>query len=109
MAGKNRPIAIPKLNQFSGFSPPLQVIDFIATRRDDPERGPLVRMRADDALIRLLHEGSLARVVSERRAELATVTIDDSLPRGGVVLRDVVGAAPSEIVRIVPVDQNTQS
>jgi hypothetical protein len=29
------------------------------------------------------------------------VRIDDSLPRGDVVLRDVAGASPSEIVTLV--------
>lgn len=109
MKRSDKQIVIPKLNQFSGFSPPLQVIGFVATRSGDAERGPLVRIRPDDALIRLLHEGSLVRVVSEHRAELATLTIDESLPRGGVVLRDVVGAAPSEIVRIVPADSDSKS
>jgi hypothetical protein len=44
------------------------------------------------------------RVLTPRRAELAEVAIDDTLPRGGVVLRDVVGASPSELVRIVRLD-----
>lgn len=107
MRRKDKPTTIPRLNQFSGFSPPLQVVGFIATRVGDADRGPMVRIRPDDALIRLLSEGSLARVVSERRAELAVVAIDDSLPRGGVVLRDVVGAAPSEVVSIVPADSSS--
>ena len=47
-----------KLGVFSGFAPPLQVVGFIATRAGDAERGPLVRMRPDDALIRLVTEGS---------------------------------------------------
>jgi anaerobic selenocysteine-containing dehydrogenase len=90
--------------KFSGFSPPLQVIGFIATRPGDAVRGPMVRMRPEDALIRLVTDGELVRVVTERYAELAVLEVDDTLPRGGVVLRDVVGAAPSEIVRIVRLD-----
>jgi hypothetical protein len=91
---------------FSGFSPALQVIGFVATRAGDAERGPLVRMRPDDALIRLVSDGELVRVVTARRSELAVLQIDDSLPRGGVVLRDVVGASPSEVVRIIKLDLN---
>ena len=93
--------------RFSGFSPPLQVVGFIATRAGDADRGPMVRMRPEDALIRLVTNGELVRVQSERHAELAVLQVDDSLPRGGVVLRDVVGASPSEIVRILKLDTDT--
>ncbi len=93
-----------KLSVFTGLSPAMQVVGFISTRSGDPDRGPLVKMRADDALIRLLTAGDLVRVVSERRSEIAGLEIDDSLPRGGCVLRDVVGASLSEIVRVVKVD-----
>ena len=87
-----------------GYSPPLQVMGFIATRRGDAERGPLVRMRRDDAAKRLLNDGEVAWVYGPRRQELATVVIDDEVPRGGVVVRDIAGIAPSEIVRVVKVD-----
>ncbi len=93
--------------KFSLFSPPLQVVGFIATRSGDPERGPMVRMRPDDALIRLVSDGELVRVVSERRSEIAVLEIDETVPRGGVVLRDVAGASPSEIVRIVKMETDT--
>ena len=89
---------------FSGFAPPLQVVGFIATRKGDTERGPMVRMRPDDALIRLVTDGELVRVVSERRQELAVLETDDSLPKGGVVLRDVAGASLSEIIRVIKLD-----
>ena len=88
----------------SGYSPPLQVMGFIATRAGDAERGPLVRMRPDDAAKRLLTEGEVAWVYGPRRQELATVVIDEQVPRGGVIVRDIAGIAPSEIVRVVKVD-----
>lgn len=94
----------PGLKGFSGFSPALQVVGFIATKPGDAERGPAVWIRPDDALIRLLTEGELARVMSDRRSELAEVHLDPSLPRGGIVLRDVAGAMPSEVVRLVKPD-----
>lgn len=94
-----------RLGMFSGFAPPVQVVGYIATRRGDPDRGPLVRMRPDDALVRLVTAGDLVRVVSERRSELAVLELDESLPRGGVVLRDVAGAAPSELIRVLRVEQ----
>jgi hypothetical protein len=89
---------------FTGFAPPLQVVGFIATRRGDPERGPLVRMRPDDALVRLLTDGELVRVVGPRRSEFADLVLDDTLPRGGIVVRDLAGVAITEIVRVLKVD-----
>ena len=83
-----------------GYSPPLQVVRFVSTRVGDPERGPEVRVRPDDARIRLLIDGEIVWVYGPRRSELATLRVDDTVPRGGVVLRDVVGVAVSEIVRV---------
>ena len=80
---------------------PLRVAQLIATRAGDAERGTEVRMRADDARIRLIEDGELVWVRGPRRQELATVRIDDTLPRGDVVLRDVAGASPSEIITLV--------
>ena len=93
--------------KFSGFSPALLVVGFVATRAGDAERGPQVRMRSEDALIRLVTDGELVRVVSERRSELAVLVVDDTVQRGGVVLRDVVGASLSEIVRVLKPDNDT--
>jgi len=81
-------------------NPPLQVVAFWATRRSDAERGPLVRMRPDDAAARLLNEGDVAWVHGPRRNELATITLDDTLPKGGIAVRDIAGLAVSEVVRV---------
>ncbi len=82
----------------------LRVRDFIATRKSDPDRGPQVTMNDRDARARLLTEGELAWVYGPRRGELATVRIDPDIREGDVVLRDIVGVAPSEIVRVVKPD-----
>ena len=82
-------------------NPPLRVAQLIATRSGDTERGPEIRLRSDDARMRLVSDGELVWVHGPRRQELATAHIDDSLPRGDVVLRDVAGASPSEIITIV--------
>ncbi len=92
-----------------GFTPPLMVVGYIATRAGDPERGPMLRMRPDDALIRLVSEGELVRIVTDRRQELAVLEIDDTLVRGTVVLRDVLGASLSEIIRVVKLDTDRGS
>lgn len=89
---------------FSGFAPPLQVVGYIGTRRGDADRGPLVRMRSDDAFVRLLTDGELVRVLGPRRSEFAVLEIDDELPRGGVVVRDMAGVTVTEIVRVTKAD-----
>jgi anaerobic selenocysteine-containing dehydrogenase len=83
------------------FNPPLRVLDFISTRPQDPERGTMVWMNAEDARLRILTEGELVWVYGPRRHELAPLAIDDRIPRGHVVLRDIAGALPSEVVTIV--------
>ena len=82
------------------FERPLSVAAYTATRSGDPDRGPQVRMRSEDAVVRLVVEGELVWVYGPRRHDLATVVLDDTLPRGSVALRDIAGVAPSEIVRI---------
>ena len=88
---------------------PLRVAGFIGTRLSDLERGPQVRMHPEDARARLLVDGELAWVYGPRRQELATVAIDDTVPRGDVVLRDIAGASPSEIVRVVKPDLDSHT
>jgi anaerobic selenocysteine-containing dehydrogenase len=83
---------------------PLQVVGFIATKRSDPERGPLVRVHPEDAQRRLINDGELIWVYGPRRHELATAVHDESLPKGGVVVRDIAGLAVTEIVRLVKMD-----
>ena len=89
------------------YNPPLQVVGFLGTRRGDPERGPQVRIRGEEAALRLLQDGEMAWVQGPRRQELAQIVIDDAVPKGGVVLRDVPGLAVSEIVRLQKPDLDT--
>ncbi len=89
------------------YNPPLQVVAFLGTRRGEPDRGPQVRIRGDEAALRMVQDGEMVWVQGPRRQELATVRVDDAVPKGGVVLRDVTGLAVSEIVRIVKPDLDT--
>ena len=82
----------------AAYNAPLRVAHFHATRLGDPDRGPEVRMRGEDAVRRLLTDGELVWVNGPRRKELAVLVIDERLPRGDVALRDIAGIAPSEIV-----------
>jgi anaerobic selenocysteine-containing dehydrogenase len=88
---------------------PLFVAQFIGTRKSDPERGPQVRISPEDARARLLVDGELAWVYGPRRQELATVAVDESVKRGDVVLRDIAGASPSELVRVVKPDLDSHT
>ncbi len=88
---------------------PLRVAGFVATRLSDPERGPQVRLAPADAEDRLLIDGELAWVHGPRRQELAEVVVDPDVKRGDVVLRDVAGVSPSEIVRVVKPDLDSHT
>lgn len=83
---------------------PLRVASFIATRKGDEDRGPMVMMNDRDARARLLDNGELAWVYGPRRGELAVVRVDADVRFGDVILRDIVGVAPSETVRVVKPD-----
>ncbi|MEO6878391.1 MAG: molybdopterin dinucleotide binding domain-containing protein [Gemmatimonadaceae bacterium] len=87
---------------------PLRVTALIGSRKGDAERGPMVTMHPDDARSRLLTDGELAWVYGPTRHELATVRIDPGARIGDVVLRDITGARPSEIVRVVKPDLDTR-
>ncbi|MBI3567034.1 MAG: hypothetical protein HY084_02365 [Gemmatimonadetes bacterium] len=86
------------------YNPPLQVVGYIATRVSDAERGPLLRLRADDARLRAVAAGELVWVYGPKRHELAPVEIDDTLPKGGVVVRDLAGIVLTDVVHLVKVD-----
>lgn len=61
-------------------------------------------MRPEDAAYRLMEDGELVWVYGPRRHELGTLVVDDSLPRGSVVLRDIAGTSASELVRVSKVN-----
>lgn len=82
----------------------MRVAQFHATRVSDPERGPQVRINADEAKQRMLVDGELVIIEGPRRQQLATLLIDDTLKRGDVAVRDVASVAPSEIVYILKPD-----
>jgi anaerobic selenocysteine-containing dehydrogenase len=91
----------------SVHNPPLRVLQLIATRQGDPERGPALWLHPDEAQVRLIVDGELVWVYGPRRHELATAYLDGNVPRGAIVLRDVVGASPSEVITISKVDTDT--
>jgi hypothetical protein len=83
------------------YNPPLQVVGFVGTRSGDAERGPQVRLNGEEARFRLISDGELVWIYGPRRHDLAPAVIDDSVPRGGVVVRDIAGVTVTEIVRLV--------
>ncbi len=86
------------------YSPPLKVLGFLATKRGDPDRGPEVRLCAHDAAIRVMQDGEIVRIEGPRRQETAVLRVDNTVAPGSVVVRDVAGVAPSEIVRVRKID-----
>jgi hypothetical protein len=53
-----------------------------------------------EATLRRWLDGDLG-IYGPRRPELAPVLIDDAVPKGGVVVRDIGGVTVTEIVRLV--------
>lgn len=105
MLRRMAPAAIRSLRTREGD---LRVVRYEATRRGDPERGPKIWMRGSDALRRLVEDGELVWVFGPRRHELAELQIDDSIPEGDVVVRDVAGLSISEYVRVSKPDLDTR-
>jgi hypothetical protein len=97
----------PTTVNLKGFQPELRVIDYVATRKGDPERGPQVRLSGVDARFRVLSNGELAWVRGERGQQLAEVLIDDSFPQHTCGLRDIPGVLPSESVTVAKPDLDT--
>jgi hypothetical protein len=88
------------------YNPPLQVIGFIGTRRGDAERGPAISLNAQEASLRMLVDGELVFIQGPRRKELAPVIVDDAVPRGGVVVRDIAGLMVSDVIKLVKPDMD---
>ncbi len=86
------------------YNPPLQVVGFIGTRKGDEERGPAVSLNREEATMRMLADGELVFILGPRRKELAPVFIDDNIPRGGVVVRDIAGVMVSDVIKLVKPD-----
>jgi len=89
------------------FNPPLRVLQLIATQATDPERGPMVWLNAHEARMRTLSHGELVWVYGPRRHDLTVLQVDEAVPAGACVLRDVFGASASEMVTIRKVDTDT--
>ena len=88
------------------YNPPLQVVGFIGTRRGDEDRGPAIRLNREEASLRLLADGELVFIQGPRRKELAPVIVDDDVPRGGVIVRDIAGLMVSDVIKLVKPDMD---
>ena len=84
--------------KIGAFRPHLRILDYVATKRGDADRGPMIWISPTDAKIRLLQEGELAWVEGPRRKDLAVVVIDDTVPDGSVKVRDISGVTVTEHV-----------
>ena len=104
---KRMRIETRNLSLGSRFQPQLKVAEYTSTQKGDAERGPLVRLNAAEAKIRLVQEGELVWVAGPRRNELAVLLIDESIAPGYAALRDVAGVAVSESVTVSKPDTDT--
>ncbi len=86
------------------YNPPLQVVGFVGSRRGDAERGPAISLNREEASMRMLADGELVFIHGPRRKELAPVIVDDDVPRGGVVVRDIAGVMVSDVIKLVKPD-----
>ena len=89
-----------RLQLGNNYRPKLFVIEYVSSKKGDAERGPLVKMRASEARIRLIQDGELVWVMGPRRSDLAELHIDDSIAEGNVFLRDIAGITVSEYVTV---------
>ena len=80
------------------------MLEYFATKKGDAVRGPMIRLSPADARIRLLVAGELAWVQGPRRNELAVVEIDEKIPDGSLVARDIAGITVSERVVVTKPD-----
>lgn len=83
-----------------GRDAPLQVTRFVATRVRDADRGPLIWINAQEAAQRLLVDGELVYVEGPKRRELAPLIIDDAVPRGEAIVRDIAGVVLADLIRV---------
>lgn len=103
-----RPPSSPPLPlDFEGYQPALRVIAHVATRKDEPDRGPQVRMSSPDARLRLLTDGELAWVRGPRGQQIAELVVDDEVPEHACVLRDIPSVSVGDTVRVVKPDLDT--
>lgn len=80
------------------------MLEYVATKKGDAVRGPMIRLSPTDARIRLLVAGELAWVQGPRRNELAVVEINEKIPDGSLVARDIAGITVSERVVVTKPD-----
>jgi hypothetical protein len=90
----------------SRYNPPLQVVHFIGTRKGEADRGPQIQMNSGEAALRMVENGELVWVQGPRRNEIAELVINDDVPRGGIVARDIVGLSVTDIVRVTKTDMD---
>src|SRR5688572_2021497 len=88
----------------SPYNPPLQVVHFIGTRKGDADRGPQVQVNGVEAALRMVQSGELVWVHGPRRNEIAELVVNEEVPRGSVVARDIVGLSVTDVVRITKTD-----
>ena len=68
----------------------------------------MIRISPKEAKLRLLQDGELAWVYGPRRNELAVVVIDETVPEGGLIARDIAGITVIDSVRVTKPDLDSR-
>ncbi len=68
----------------------------------------MIRISPEEARLRLLQDGELAWIYGPRRNELAVVVIDESVPAGGLIARDIAGITVIDSVRVTKPDLDSR-
>jgi anaerobic selenocysteine-containing dehydrogenase len=89
------------------FDPELRVIEYIATRIGESERGPRIWMHPADARLRLVVDGELVWVHFSRGQQVAQLVVDPTIPEHGCVIRDIGGVDLAEAVRVTKPNLDT--
>lgn len=91
------------------FQAELRVLEFIASRPGDLDRGPLIILNSHEARIRLLEDSELVWIQGPRYKAVAPLEIDDRVPNGGAIVRDIIGVAPSEVITVTKPDYDSRT
>lgn len=98
---------MPGVPTLSSFDPELRVVQYLATKKGDAERGPQIWLNPTDAARRGAVDGELVWVKGGRGQQVAKLVVDATVAEHTCRLRDVAGMDLSEAVRVSKPDLDT--
>ena len=98
---------MPGIPSLSSFEPELRVVEYVATKKGDAERGPQIWLNPADAKRRGVTGGELVWVKGERGQQVAALVVDDTVAEHTCLIRDIAGVDLAGAVRVVKPDLDT--